>query len=347
MNLKYKYLINSFYFQKQIFEKYLSEYFDFVFTPPFYKKPLRGMFYFLLNSLNIKWLYLSGEIRNYNIVHFNRPEALLFFKKIPNQLSIFEVHGFDIGILGENYLRDIKSSYKKILGLFFDKIFEKIFKRKIKLIDIFYCSTPDLVQPLEKWCGRKLIWLPNPIDTELFKIEEPIIKLEGEPACFLPSRLHGDKKPEIAMDIFQNYIKPKYKYATLHLLEVGELVNKYKKELCDQKTYFWHKYMDKRTLAAKIRGADLVFGDFSIGALSLLPLQVMALKKPIVTLDKYEIIKKEIEELPELALKLLEDEIYRKEFIERNYKYVIEKHSEKAVISEHLNNLKIYGKIEI
>jgi glycosyltransferase involved in cell wall biosynthesis len=296
--------------------------------------------YVFKNYVLTRDLYKSGEINKYTIIHLNRPETLLLADKIPNQILIVHIHGFDIGILGKNYLKDIHNIPKKFIGYLFDKFIENKIKEKINLADIFYCSTPDLIEPIEDWCKRKPTWLPNPIDTEIFSPNGPVIKLPGEPACFLAARLHGDKKPEIAIEIFKNYIKPRYKNATLHLLNIGELVGKYKKELSDPKTYFWHDFMDKKTLASKIRGADLVFGDFSIGALSLLPMQVMAAKKPIITLDKYEIVKKDLDELPALTLKILEDDFFAKLYVEKNYDYIVKYHSQEAVSKAHLDNIR-------
>lgn len=338
--MKLNYLINSFYFQKQLFEKYLNEKFVFHFSPPVFETSLRGIFYIPYNFFCMFWLYLSGNAKKYQIIHFNRAEAFLLWHKIPGQISIFEIHGFDVGVNGEFYLRDLHSKFKYHLGMFIDKLISRRIIKNIQKIDLFYCSTPDLVEPIEAWCGRRPLWLPNPVDVDLFTPEGPITKLEGEPACFLAARLHGDKKPEIAIEIFQKNIKTKYPNATLHLLSTGELAEKYRQELSDQKTYFWHPYMDKKTLASKLRGADLIFGDFSIGALSLLPMQVMLLKKPIVTLDNYEIIKTGAPELSNLTDRLLADKTFRDEFIERNYIYVKTTHSAETIANLHYENIK-------
>ena len=342
------YLLDSFYFLEQFFKKTLSDRFEFVFTPPYATpapKQIPIRYFALKNFLFLKRLYWNGDIKKFKIVHFNRPEAILAYKKIEGQGSIFEIHGFDVGFKGERYLQDLHSVPKKVIGTFIGSLIEGTIIRKIRNVDLFYCSTPDLVTPFSDWCGRKPIWLPNPVDTDMFSPDGPVTKLEGEPACFLASRVHGDKKPEVAIDIFRDHIKPKYKNATLHLIESGELVDKYRKELADPKTYFWHGYMDKPTLAAKMRGADLIFGDFSIGALSLMPMQAMAVRKPIVTLDKYELVKKEIDELPDLALKILGDRAYAEKFAEENYEYVVSRHGEKAVAEQHLENIKNYCKI--
>lgn len=337
--VKIKYLINSFFFQKQLFEKHLSEHFDFDFFPPFVNTRLRAAFYVPLNIFCLCWYYLSGKIKKYRVVHFNRAEAFLLFRKFPGQISIFEVHGFDVGVKGEAYLADLHSGFKKRIGRLIDRLIEGRIKKNIAQVDLFYCSTPDLVEPIEQWCGRKPIWLPNPIDMAMFKPDGETIKLPGKPACFLAARLHGDKKPEVAIEIFRNHIKPRFKEATLHLIDTGELASHYKKVLDDKETFFWHGYMGKEELAAKLRGADLVFGDFSIGALSLLPMQIMALKKPIVTLDRYEAVKVEPAGLSSLALDLLEKPGFREEFVRKNFDYLIEHHSGEAVARRHLQNL--------
>lgn len=338
--MKKKYLINSFYFQKQLFEKYLSEQFDFYFSPGLENLRVRAAFYVPINIINIIYLYLSKKIKKYDILQFNRSEAFWLFNKIPNQLSIFEIHGFDVGVNGKIYLQDLHNKFKYYLGLLIDKIISKKIIRNIHKVDLFYCSTPDLVEPIYNWCGRKPVWLPNPIDFSLFTPNGNTDNLPGNPACFLAARLHGDKKPGVAIDIFINHIKKAYPEATLHLLNTGELAEKYKNELVDKKTYFWYDYMSKEELASKIRGADLVFGDFSIGALSLLPMQVMALKKPIVTLDNYEVIKIKTDELANLSIKLLRDEEFRNNFIERNYNYIIKTHDPKEIAMVHYENIK-------
>jgi glycosyltransferase involved in cell wall biosynthesis len=294
--------------------------------------------------LVLKKLYWSGAIKLYEIIHFNHAESFLLFKKIPGQLAIFEINGFDVGVCGKEYLKDLHTVWKKKLGALLDALITKKIVANIQKADVFYVSTPDLVKPIEAWCGRTPTWLPNPVDTAQFTPDGPIKKLAGNPACFLAARLHGDKKPEVAFEIFEKHILPKYPNAVLHLLTTGELVNYYKLKTENSPRFSWLPFMDKPTLASVIRGADLVFGDFSIGALSLLPMQVMLSKKPIVTLDHYEIIKTPVEKLPELALKLLSDEQFRKETVEKNYQYVVNAHSPASVCKTHMENLRPFIK---
>lgn len=337
-----KYLINSFYFLHELFAKYLSDFFDFTYTPPFHKPletPLPARIFVLKNYIFLKTSYFLGRIKHFDIVHLNRAEGFLCFKKYPNQVSIFEIHGFDIGVRGKDYLKDLHTPWKVWLGKTIDKLIEKRVIKKIQEPDILYVSTPDLVEPIEEWCGRKPLWLPNPVDTTLFTTAGEIKKLEGEPAVLLAARLHGDKKPEVAFEIFEKHILPQYPNAVLHLLTTGELVEHYKQKTENSPHFSWLPYMDKPTLASVIRGADLVFGDFSIGALSLLPMQVMLCKKPIVTLDKYEVVKKSIEELPSYTLKLLAESDFREQEVNEKYAYVMRTHSPEGVCKIHLKNL--------
>lgn len=337
--MKKTYLINSFHFQFKLFSEHLSRFFEFTFSPGGHETPERALFYVLRNYLLLKKFYLFGRMKQFDIVHLNRAEGFLSFRKYPNQVSIFEIHGFDIGVRGKDYLKDLHTPWKVWLGTIIDGLIEKKIIKKIQEPDILYVSTPDLVKPISEWCGRTPTWLPNPVDTEQFTPQGPVTKLVGSPAILLAARLHGDKKPEVAFEIFEKHILPKYPNAVLHLLTTGELVSHYKQATCNSQHYSWLPFMDKPTLASVIRGADLVFGDFSIGALSLLPMQVMLCKKPIVSLDKYELIKEPVENLPSLTMKLLENESFREEYVQRNYEYVRNTHSSEAVCKKHLENL--------
>jgi len=201
-----------------------------------------------------------------------------------------------------------------------------------------------MLTPLREQVRSDVKWLPNPINTDIFKPIGDTIKLEWNPACFFPTRLHGDKKPEYAIDIFQKYIKPKYPQATLHMLNQWFEVAKYKKQLSDNTTYYWHDFMDKQTLAAKIRWSDFCFWDFSIWGLSLMPMQIMASKKPIVSFDMHEIIKVPREDLLELTKKIFEDNEFKNTYIEKNYKYIMDFHTEESIAKIHMNNLKPFLK---
>lgn len=349
-----KYAMNGFPFQYSFFVKNIG--FDFAYiwpnilTPDYFWKTIKiddgteykylsGTSYIFQNLKLLHNLYRRGEMKQYDIVQINNTENFLLFRPSDSQVSIAESHGFDFWVNYARYLQDEKNLFLKIFWWIIDKLIGWRVRQKIQQFDLYYCSTPDMLESLRR-IRPDVKWLPNPINTNIFNPEGNIIKLEWNPACFFPTRLHGDKKPEYAIRIFQEYIKPKFPEATLHLLNQWFEVEKYKKELFDEKTYFWHDFMDKETLAAKIRGSDFCFWDFSIGGLSLMPMQIMACRKPIVTYDMHELIKVEREDLWELTKKIFEDREFSREYVERNYKYIQDMHTEESICRMHIENLK-------
>jgi len=78
-----------------------------------------------------------------------------------------------------------------------------------------------------------------------------------------------------------------------------------------------------------------------------MPMQIMACKKPIVTYDTHELIKVERENLFDLTKRIFEDRKFKNEYIERNYQYTIDFHSEKAICKIHLENLKPFMKTKL
>lgn len=339
---KLTYLMNGFSFQYDFFHRQLNEIFDITLKYPNMRNHTPGWKYIPKNFLMMRRLYRSWEIQKYNIVHFNNTENFLNFKKVPWQVSIAESHGFDFGVYYKWYIKDEKDIFKNIFGRIIDILFWWKIRKKIQEFDIYYCSTPDMLDPLQKTVRKDVKWLPNPINTEIFKPEWEVTKLEWNPACFFPTRLHWDKKPEYAIDIFQTYIKPNFPEATLHLLNQWFELRKYKKILPDTATYFWHDFMSKETLASKIRGSDLCFWDFSIGGLSLMPMQIMACKKAIITYDMHEIVKIPREDLLWFTQQLFEDWKVKEEYVKKNYKYIMDYHTEDAIAKMHLKNLQIF-----
>jgi len=344
MKNKLSYFMNWFWFQYDFLNRHLSNIFNFDIKYPNIKTYTPWWKYIPLNFLLLRKLYKKKEIQKYNIVHFNNTENFLNFKKLDKQISIAESHWFDFWVNYKWLVKDEKNIFKYIIWNIINFLIWWKIRKKIQEFDIYYCSTPDMLEPLKENVRKDVRWLPNPINIEIFKPKWNIIELEWNPACFFPTRLHWDKKPEYAIDIFKNYIKPNFPEATLHLLNQWFEVWKYKKELSDNSTYFWHDFMDKETLAWKIRGSDLCFGDFSIWGLSLMPMQIMASKKPIITYDTHEIVKINRDKLLDLTKNILEDKKFRDDYIEKNYNYILQYHTEESISKIHLENLKPFLK---
>ncbi len=344
MKSKPKYLINGFKFLYDSFSKVDNTY-EYTFAFP---KSTRYDFitnYLLLNKINLS---------EYEVIHINCWENILHYnprKKLKNQITIAEAHGFFVGVNFNATLRELPIE-KKIPNYVLKILFDKYMQKKLKQYDLFYVSTPNMLEHAKK-IRNDAIWLPNPINTSIFNPNGPKIKLEGNPAIFLPTRLHAFKNPLFGINLFKK-IKDKYPKAKLHMINYGQgadpLFSAFKK-IINEKDVIYHNRMPHDELAKHYRSADLVLGQFNenLGNFSLVELEAMACGAPIVTLDKYEIKKEfsELDKLEALAFKLIEDKKFKKQFIKRNQEYVYNYHSEENVIKsikEHIKNIKKNGK---
>jgi len=334
-----KYLMNGFGFQLRSFEKYLKEY-DFTYLFP---KPHK--YDFVSNYLLYRKWQKTGKIKEYDVIHINNWENFLNFKKIKGQLAIGESHGFHLGANFNRFLIDEDNILKRSISRGMEFFLSKKIREKINEFDMYYCSTPDMIKSLREQVRSDIIWLPNCIDTNFFTPHGPKVKLKGNPAVFFPTRLHADKKPEIGINIFRDYIKKEFPEATLHFIKqpFNDQYNHWKKELSDSKTYFWDiNFLPQPELVKYYRGADLIMGGFSIGACGLMELEAIACGTPVLVNDKYELNTK-VDDLPKLALNILGDKKFREKYIHQNREYVVKTHGERAVSEQHRRNIKKLG----
>jgi len=334
--VKKKYLMNGFRFQYNTFKKELSNNFDFTFIFPKARK-----FDFISNYLLYRKWQKLGKLKEFDIIHINNWENFINYKRVPDQLSIAESHGFHLGANFHRFLIDENSFLKRNASYVMEFCLSKKMKEQINKFDIYYCSTPDMLKPLREQVRHDVKWLPNPIDTDFFTPDGPIKKLEGEPAIFFPTRLHKDKRPDIGIKIFQEHILKEFPEATLHFIKqpFNEEYNYWKKKLGENSTYHWDlDFMPRSELVKYYRGADIVIGGFSIGACGLMELEAMACGAPVIVNDIYE-LKTPLENLGDLSVKLLSDFKFKEKWIQKNIKYVKEVHGQKAVSFVHKKNI--------
>jgi glycosyltransferase involved in cell wall biosynthesis len=335
-----KYLMNGFKFQYDVLQRELSSQFNFTFIFPKSRK-----MDFIQNYLLYRKWQKQGKIKDFDIIHINAWENMLNYERVPGQISIAESHGFHLGANFKRFLIDEASFWKRSASYVMEFFLSKKMKRQINKFDLYYCSTPDMVQPLREQVRSDVQWLPNPIDTNFFTPNGPKIKLSGDPAIFFPTRLHKDKRPDIGIKIFQDYILKEFPKATLHFIQQpfnGEY-SYWKKRLGENSTYRWDlKFMPREELIKYYRGSDMVIGGFSIGACGLMELEAMACGVPVMVNDLYE-LKTPIEKLGPLMVRILKDKKFRSKWVKEKRKYVISVHGHKAVAEEHLNNLKRLG----
>jgi len=336
--MKKKYLLNAFKFQLKAFENsILKDHYNITFLSAKKKK---------LNFIDDYFLYRKwqrqGKLKDFDILHINAWANFLNYKRVKGQVSVGESHGYHLGVNFERFLIDEASFVKRNASRVMELLLSKKINEKIQEFDLHYCSTADMEKPLREMVRSDVKWLPNPIDTSVFNLNGPKRKLKGDPAVFFPTRLHKDKRPEIGINIFREHILKEFPDATLHFLHqpFNSEYDYWKKKLGDNKTYHWDlEYMPHKTLAEYFRGADLVMGAFSIGALALIELQAMACGTPVIVNDLYE-LKTPIDKLGDLSVKLLGNKTFRDKWIKDKVNYVENTHSPNAVAKMHLKNLK-------
>ncbi len=333
-----KYLMNGFRFLFNSFEKHIPDYaFKFLFPKP-------GRFDFITNYLLFRKWQKQGKIKEFDVVHVNNWENFLNIpskKKRGNQIWIAESHGFHVGLNFEQTIKELPLP-NKIMSKILKSLLTKKIKKKIKEFDIYYVSTPNMLEHAKK-IRQDAMWLPNPINMDVFNPYGKKIKLQGNPAIFLPTRLHVFKNPIFAINLFKK-IKKKYPKACLHLIDYGfqggPLTPELKMRLKDKEIYIWHKRMDKERLATMYRSADLILGQFNetLGMLSLVELEAMDCGAPMVTLDLYE-LNLPLDQCEKKVFKILENNKFKKQYVNRLYNYVVRTHSAESIKKVIISNI--------
>ena len=326
-----KILFNGFKFFPDALEPFLKKDYDLKF---YFPKP--GKFDFIKNYLNFKSMCKKGKIDEFDIIHINNWENFFNIKyKKPHQIWIAHSHGIHIG-LNDKIALSQSSTTKKLMSLLFYKFIIRILRKSIKKFDIYLVAIPNALK-YAKMIRKDAIWLPNPISESFFEYNKNT-KIKGKPVVFMPSRFHPIKNPEFGLMIFEK-IKMKYPEAILHIIEYGSHLsqdNKYK-NLIDKygDDLIKYKFMNQKDLINMYKSADVVLGSFYkkdyYANLNLVELEAMASGAAVVSHDKYEFIKKDLDKLPEFTLKLLKDDKFRLKYIKDSKRYVKNFHSAKKV----------------
>gem|GEM_PF-1885398 len=316
------------------FQKYIPEY---EYT---YYQPKSWRYDFINNYLHLKKMRLQGKLAEFDVLHCSIWSNMTNMVPKKNQIGISHWHGFSLGVNSKNALSD-SNRFNQLLGKTLNPLVEKRIREAIQKYTLIYAAIPNVLAELKK-IREDAVWLPNPINTELFSPHGDKVKMEGEPAIFFPTRFHKMKTPEIGMKIFDD-IKKSFPQAKLHLIRYPnrfsqygyyrEVLHKYKSDIV------WHDFIPREQLPSLYRSFDLVIGSFGKGLLNLVELEAMACKTAVVSYDNYEFIKKDISELPGLALKLLESKTFKNSYVQNAFEYVCEVHSQEKVAQQHRKNL--------
>ncbi len=332
--MKKKYFMHGFDFLVESYKKYLTEY------TFHYDQANSWRYDFASNFLHTRKLKKTGKLLPYDVLHCNNWASTTNLIPNKDQVSISHWHGFSFGIDVAKGLEDSTWPHR-MAGRFFGSLVQPRIQDALQKYDLVYAAIPNILSSLKK-VRSDAQWIPNPINTQVFNPCGPKETFLGDPAIFFPTRFHKMKTPEIGMNIFRK-IKQTFPKAKLHLIRYPERFSQYNlyKRLFREfkQDIIWHDFIPRNELPARYRGVDLVIGSFGKGLLSLVELESMACKTAVVSHDDYEIIKTELDDLPLLAVKILENPQFKKHYIEKCFNHVKEVHGEQNVVDKHRKNL--------
>ncbi len=313
-------------------------------TFSFYYTQSRWRFNFLSDFLEVRQKAKSGELDKYDVVHINNWFNFLLVRyRRPGQVWIAESHAFHLGLDFWGATAD-SSLPLKMFGAVFCYPLHLLLRRSIKKFDLYYVAIPNLLEKAKE-VRPDATWLPNPVSGS--PVTRKLGKMEGRPAIFYPTRLHRMKSPEFGFVIFDKILE-RYPEAKLHLIRYHPNHSQYAHYRSLLKRYeqyiVWHDFVPREQLPAFYASFDIVLGAFGKGLLNLVELEAMTVGAPVVSYDRYEFIKRELDELPSFAVELLEDEKKRKAYAREGRAYVARAHNPATVGKTYLKNVR--GKLE-
>ncbi len=270
--------------------------------------------------------------KKYDIVHLNSRFDIFLLKKTKWIKYIFESHGPHPGISLKYSLLSAENPLIKIFIFLFYRLFKIIFLYKIRKVDLHYVSIPGILE-LAKQSNPNVKRLPNPVDTEIFKKQKDRLPLEKKYInIFYPTGLRKIKNSGFALELMEK-LQRKYKKIKFYLIKQSvSNFKRYKKQLerIEKNIVRLDQVPREKIPFYYSADRDLVLGSFfpkkTYAMLNMIENEAMACKAPTLCCDLNEIIFEPIEKLEKLAYKIIDDKKYRKEYIEKTYKYVMKIH---------------------
>jgi len=271
---------------------------------------------------------------DFQIIHYNNWLDPLLCSVPKNKVTIFQSHGIHIGLWFRNSMRALEKPYKIFIWAPLHILYQLFLRYKIHKFDVYLTSIPSAL-PYAQRFRKNAIWLPNAIDFNFFNKDIWCLDLDHNYInIFLPSAIRILKNQRKAWEII-DVISQKYPnrikvYIIEHPGSNEQLVKDYLKKF--DKHIIWLPLIDRERISIYYKSPwDLVLWNMcqhpTNAMLNMIELEAMACKAPIVAMDVFEVIKVSYDKIEELALKVLEDTWYRKEYVKRNYSYVKSKHS--------------------
>jgi glycosyltransferase involved in cell wall biosynthesis len=200
-----------------------------------------------------------------------------------NYFDLVHIHWATYGALGlvsrvpyvvECHGDDVRNRLK---NPFFRPLLSPILRRAGAVL----CITPDLL-PIVRAIRPDAIFLPAPIDTEQFA---PLEKKEDHPWCILLfARLDPDKGTDIAIQGIECFVE-RHPGVRVQLLDWGLLKSRYKRLYGDR--FEFVPPVASQEVQQLICSADVVVGQFALGAIGLSELQAMSCARPVIASFRY------------------------------------------------------------
>jgi glycosyltransferase involved in cell wall biosynthesis len=220
------------------------------------------------------------------------PWRVLDMRHIVDKLNsryfdIVHIHWASYGVLGLAsripfvvYCRgdDVRDRLKQP---FFRLLLTPILRRAAAVM----CSTPDLL-PVVQAVRPDVLFFPAPIDTDRFAPGE------GDHCCpprpwtvLLFASLDLNKGADVATQGIARFVK-RHPGVRVQLLDCGALRDRYKRQYSERFEFIPLVAPDK--VEHLIRPADVIVGQFALGALGLAELEAMSCAKPVICSFRYK-----------------------------------------------------------
>lgn len=204
----------------------------------------------------------------------------------PSHFDVVHIHWASYGVLGLvsriPFVMDCRGDdvRDRLKQPFFRPMLTLILRRAAAVM----CTTPDLL-PVVQSVRPNALFFPAPIDTERFVPGESNHSCLSRPwTVLLFARLDLNKGIDIATQGIARFVKH-HPNVRVQLLDWGDLRGQYKQQYSGRFEFI--PPVVQNEVEHLIRSADVVVGQFALGALGLSELQAMSCAKPVLCSFRY------------------------------------------------------------
>jgi glycosyltransferase involved in cell wall biosynthesis len=233
----------------------------------------------------------------------------IFFKILASRADIFHVNyalqdAFLVDLLKH---LDVLHCHGSDLRWEINKKWSSVIKHNLQKAKKVLVSTPDILNTAKKY-NKTSEYIPNPINTDLFKLKQNI-KRDGSELVF----------------IYANVCNEETKGTETFLRRF----NKIKK---DNWTLKFFQNIPHESMPTIYNSGDVVVGEFKLGILQNVQLEGMACEKPVLSNINKNLYNEEIPAINLESMSDLDDENIRKQYGKKGRKYVETNHDRSKIV---------------